>query len=70
MFFKFFAHKKLKKTPSKVAVHNRPQTFFMYWPCCPNQPRIDFLCDKYVPTMLGQYAQFVVFLLYIQHWIS
>ena len=48
----FFAHKKLKKPPSKVA-HNRPQNFFfMYWPGCPNQPRIDFSCHKYVPRRI------------------
>ena len=51
-FFSFFAHKKLKKPPSKVA-HNRLQFFFfMYWPGCPNRPRIDFSCHKYVPRRI------------------
>ena len=30
----------MKKTPSKVA-HNRPPTFFMYWPSCPNGPETE-----------------------------
>ena len=32
----------MKKTPSKVA-HNRPPTFFMYWPSCPNGPETEIL---------------------------
>ena len=48
----FFSHKKLKKPLSKVA-HNRPQTFFsQVRPSCPNQPRIDFSCHKYVPRRI------------------
>ena len=30
----------MKKTPSKVA-HNRPPTFFMYWPGCSNGPETE-----------------------------
>ena len=30
----------MKKPPSKVA-HNRPTTFFMYWPGCPNGPETE-----------------------------
>jgi hypothetical protein len=26
--------------------------FFMYWPGCPNQPRIDFSNYKYVPRLI------------------
>ena len=33
----FFDPENMKKPPSKVA-HNRPPTFFMYWPGCPNGP--------------------------------
>ena len=48
----FFAHENIRKLPSKVA-HNRPQTFFFkYWLGCPNQPRIDFSCYKYVPRLI------------------
>ena len=30
----------MKKPPSKVAL-NQPQIFFMYWPGCPNSPKIE-----------------------------
>ena len=29
-----------------------PKLFFMYWPGCPNQPRIGFSCYKYVPRLI------------------
>ena len=46
--FKFFLPLKTwKKNPLKVA-HNRPQFFFHVLAGCPNQPRIDFSCYKYV----------------------
>ena len=37
----FFCPQNVEKNPSKVA-HIRPQTFFMYWPGCSNQPSFDF----------------------------
>ena len=43
---------KLKKRASNVA-HNQPQTFFsLYWPGCPNHPRIDSSYYKYVPRLI------------------
>ena len=41
IFFKFkffFAHKKLKKPPSKVAQNSSNPLFFPYCPDCPNGP--------------------------------
>ena len=35
-----FDPENMKKPPSKVA-HNRPTTFFMYWPSCPNRPETE-----------------------------
>ena len=35
---KFFAHKKLKKPPSKVAQNYSNPLFFPYCPDCPNGP--------------------------------
>ena len=47
--FFFFAHKKLKKPPSKVA-HNRPKHFIPQpSPSHSQQPKIDFSCYKNVP---------------------
>ena len=49
LFGVFNFQKNIKKTSSKVA-HNRPQAFIsQVRPGYPNQPRIDFLCYKYVP---------------------
>ena len=39
-FKKKFDPENMKKTPSKVA-HNRPPTFFMYKPGCPNGPETE-----------------------------
>ena len=48
-FILFFAHKKLKKPPSKVA-HNRPKPFFPQpSPTHSQQPKIDFSYHKNVP---------------------
>ena len=50
--FFFFAHKKLKKPPSKVA-HNRPKPFIPQpSPTHSQQPKIDFSCHKNVPPSL------------------
>ena len=35
-----FSPENMKKPPSKVA-HNRPPTFFMYWPGCPKDPETE-----------------------------
>ena len=52
IFFFFFAHKKLKKPPSKVA-HNRPKHFIPQpSPSHSQQPKIDFSCHKNVPPSL------------------
>ena len=32
----------MKKNQSKVA-QNRPPTFFMFWPCCPNDQETEIL---------------------------
>ena len=46
----FFAHKKLKKPPSKVA-HNRPKPFIPQpSPTHSQQPKIDFSYHKKCPT--------------------
>ena len=37
---KFLALKSMEKPPSKAA-HNRPATFFMYWPGWPNSPETE-----------------------------
>jgi hypothetical protein len=48
-FFVFFAHKKLKKPPSKVA-HNRPKPFIPQpSPTHRQQPKINFSYNKNVP---------------------
>ena len=48
-FIFIFAHKKLKKPPSKVA-HNRPKPFFPQpSPSHSQQPKIDFSYHKNVP---------------------
>jgi hypothetical protein len=48
-FLFFFAHKKLKKPPSKVA-HNRPKSFIPQpSPTHSQQPKIDFSYHKNVP---------------------
>ena len=39
---KFLALKSMEKPPSKAA-HNRPATFFMYWPGWPNSPETEIL---------------------------
>ena len=38
----FFAHKKLKKPPSKVAQNSQIHFFFPYCPDCPNGPDLHF----------------------------
>ena len=40
-----------KKHPQKLLIIN-PKLFFKYWPGCPNQPRINFSCYKYVPRLI------------------
>ena len=53
IFFFFFAHKKLKKPPSKVA-HNRPKPFIPQpSPTHSQQPKIDFSYHKNVPPSVS-----------------
>jgi hypothetical protein len=42
----FFAHKKLKKPPTKVAQKNKKSTFFPYYPELPKQPKQKNSCSK------------------------
>ena len=52
----FFVPENMKKPPSKVA-HNRPPTFFMYWPGCPNGPETEILYhQKPLNSGLGIYT--------------
>ena len=39
-FKNVFDPENMKKLPSNVA-HNRPPTFFMHWPSCPNGPETE-----------------------------
>ena len=43
----FWSGKSQKNHPQKLLMIG-PKLFLMYWPGCPNQPRIDFSCHKYV----------------------
>ena len=45
IFKKEFDSESMKKTPTKVA-HNRPPTFFMYWPSCQNGPEREMPCHQ------------------------
>ena len=45
----FFAHKKLKKPPSKVAQKNSNPLFFPYCPELPKRPKQKNLCSKMWP---------------------
>ena len=40
-----------KNRPQKLLIISAPN-FSLYWPGCPNQPRIDFSCYKYVPRII------------------
>ena len=50
----FFAHKKLKKPPSKLAQKNL-NPLFSYCPDCPNSPNIRIFVPKcgFKPTLYG-----------------
>ncbi len=47
IFFNFFAHKKLKKPPQKVAYLWQLGVFFLCSPACPKQPRTSFPFYKF-----------------------
>ena len=71
--FYFFAHKKLKKPPSKVA-HNRPKPFIPQpSPTHSQQPKIDFSYHKNVPPTIcslicvGHIVKCVNFLAYLEN---
>ena len=53
---KKFDPENMKKPPSKVA-NNRPPTFFMYWPSCPNSPETEILYyQRLLNSGLGIYT--------------